>query len=808
MNRRKFLSSAACGAALLPHTVSTSVGATRLKQKSGALTGLITMVKKACERLAPHGWRDLLLSHGLDIMAPNLRNELLKTLPKINRRIRGFEDFALEGRRGIEPGSPARSLLYHAFASPNVHQKPNGASLTSFPTLAEIESVENYVFGATPPLLQEVRSRYPGAPLVIAVFATEYRPALDTAHGRHADMCFSRTGVSRIGTAEALYDGQSRGFLPFVENDSFGIRVLPARYAAYIAVELSGDKTSFGPMRFHEPKDGSKGDETRKFWVPIHKLFDGSECIRGFDLHVFMNAHHVNDKVWRVQENTAILNKWSDPRMYDEYPFTITEGIAEFSSDANHGRGLLTPVPHSKMVEPAVYRGEFRPDLKGQIVTFTVPEGIVNSSGIAGKSSGRLDKPSAPEFVHIRTRLTETGSIEDPPEETDLNSKADMMDILARGKYEAVIYMDYTGDGWISAKCPELIHEVPWHVSAYSIVAPPDFYPRVGQRGLLESLERSVPHSEWRGLWNISPPAALSDSRFAPNLDLAKSGFDLSDTTITAIISLPGGGSAKQTVYTPSENSRRSYMPDEAAAAFDPGADVGLFRYDDTVHLASYKLSSPFPEDTKICAAVSAYWPAAIPDAARSFDQGSESITGISGPWTAVPATDQELGQVGDSPWDGIKGPRLVSHEGKEYAEYVKDQYADYVRNTMDNKFTLALVGRIGLNEYRDRLFCMARVYRVLGTEGFKGFYSLLSFQRVSRNDAQAREAQQKTARKLDDRIFLFRFEVYHPKSRRSHPDPEQFQKSWIEISERTVLYVDPAVILFNEGGGWKVGVE
>ena len=45
---------------------------------------------------------------------------LSQPLSQIDRTVPGFEDFALEGQRGIEPGRPARSLLFHALASPNV----------------------------------------------------------------------------------------------------------------------------------------------------------------------------------------------------------------------------------------------------------------------------------------------------------------------------------------------------------------------------------------------------------------------------------------------------------------------------------------------------------------------------------------------------------------------------------------------------------------------------------------------------------------------------------------------------------------
>lgn len=111
---------------------------------------LLNAVERACTRLAPFGWRDLLLLHGLDITSGTLREELAQPL-QINRTLAGFEDFSVSAMRGIEPGRPADSLLFHAFASPNVSTDIRGEALTEFPTVAEIEQVLNYVYGAAPP---------------------------------------------------------------------------------------------------------------------------------------------------------------------------------------------------------------------------------------------------------------------------------------------------------------------------------------------------------------------------------------------------------------------------------------------------------------------------------------------------------------------------------------------------------------------------------------------------------------------------------------------------------------------------------
>ena len=131
-----------------------------------------------CQRLAPEGWRDLLLavSHDeLDIAAADLSAMLAQPLSQIDRTVPGFEDFALEGTRGIEPGSPARSLLFHALASPNVFRDGAGNDLSAFPTPAEIEAVENYVYGVKPPSLDDLQAQADDHPLAVVVFALEYR---------------------------------------------------------------------------------------------------------------------------------------------------------------------------------------------------------------------------------------------------------------------------------------------------------------------------------------------------------------------------------------------------------------------------------------------------------------------------------------------------------------------------------------------------------------------------------------------------------------------------------------------------------
>ena len=204
----------------------------------------------------------------------------------------------------------------------------------------------------------------------IAVFATEYRPASETVHKRHADMCFSRTGVARVGNTEPLYDDHRRGFLPFDENNDFGFRVLPAKYSAYVALQMDSDGTLFGPMRFIDPDDTS-----RKFWIPLHKLFDGDECIKGLDLTISLSAHHVNEKIKRI--HMRLQNKipnYPDPFQgltLEKPPFKFTTGIAELSTNPDFGKGLLVPEIHTNLIEAA--------EFQGKPLSFKVPSGSSSS---------------------------------------------------------------------------------------------------------------------------------------------------------------------------------------------------------------------------------------------------------------------------------------------------------------------------------------------------------------------------------------------------------------------------------------------
>lgn len=767
---------------------------------------LIDDVFTLCKRLSGGGWRELLLVHGLDIDPGSLR-DLVRQLSKdvsgkIQRSVKGFEDFAAEGRQGIEPGSPARSLLYHAVASPNVLTGVDGRPLGVFPTAREIEQVENYVFGVRPPTLAALREKVKTKRLAVVVFACEYRPASQTCHKIHADLVFARTGIARVGTAPPRYDPARRGFLPEVDEDAFALRVLPARYVAYLAVRKSADAKARRPISRQD------GDEKRHFWTPVHKLFPGSECLHGMTLELRFVAQHVNEKIRRVHLAAGVANPPETP------PFVFTNGIAELANDPDLASGTLAPVPHPRLVEPAT-------DSTGRFVTYQVPP-TADGRFSSFEPNQPNDGVSFPEYVHARTEVLPDGSFRD----LNADPKHPVRTRVAQGGYQALNYVDFSGDGWVGVECPQLagvegvegVEEAPW--PAYSLVTAPDFFPTCDQRELTEwTSSNAVPQSLREQIWNVAP-TPLSDMRFPANLQLhlPHNPFDPAEDTISALVPLWGQLPQPRSFPAVADALRHSHLPDDAAGVFAPGWDCTQDITSAGIkHLAAYGLGSPFPEDAKLCAALSTFWPAVAPDATREMEPATGHQSG-----TVSPLTDQEIGQIGDLPWDGVPGPRLVEVGGLRFAEYASFDHVDYVRNALDRKFTLRLTARVDSTEYERRVMALAYTYLALGAErtgnhqtpislvnkkspqgmiiGERRFWKLFSFQAVIRGSPELEQAQAEAGAVLTGPVYrLTLFPVQVDANGQPGDGPvlaaPDFRKRWIPISKEFVVFVDPSRI-------------
>ena len=804
-------------------------------------TPLIDGVAAACRRLAPLGWRRLLLDvtgGGLDIAGRDLAGQLAGPL-RIDRGHPGFGDFNLAGTRGVEAGAPDRSLLYHALASPGVVADRAGVALRGFPTLAEIDAVENYVYGVRPPTLESLRARAGGRPLGIVVFALQYRSTPHSVHGRHAELCFSRTGIARIGTVGPLYNPRTRGFESVDPERPFDFRVVPQRFAAFVAMQAEGDAESFGPQ------DALPGDDRLSFWVPLHKLFDGTECIAGADVALEVRRDLRNDALaqfHRWLDLSGYQNNWRGEDL-ENFPFLIRdERIASFSRRADFGAGYLEPRP-----APLATAAEYQ----GRRLTWPVdPRFTDNGANLAFSSAQVIGGPPstspsymydtaqetqrpAPEYLNLRHQVHADGRVE------NLNLRPDMMEVIHAGNYQAQHHVDYVGDGWVEARCAALEGAIPTRVPAYAIVGPPDFFPKVSQRDLMAWWRREVPRPVRAALWAV-PPLTLSQTRIAANVTLPIN-FGIDDTTVTAIVTQPAeGGGPVQPPNGPLPEELTG-LPDASPGIFDPGWDTSQgihFTDPDSPlqkFLAGYGLGAPFVEDAKLCAAYGAYWPGVSPDATRAF-QPAKRLSGIVYPWpTIAPLTDEEIGIVPAAtgrymPWDGVRGPTVRTVDGRKVAAYQDAMRVDYLDTP--GTLTAALTSRIDLDEYTARVLAMSRVYWSLGIHDprierryrgsrdpetgrpdghekamieimrLKSAWAVRSFHPVAEGDPALAAAEAAAGARLAG-PKRYRFEVF--RWGRQTPDPDDLRVVLVEMLETAEVYVGGSTVLIRrDEGRWR----
>lgn len=685
---------------------------------------------------AQHGWnQNLAQLKSLD--AATLKDLLLKEDLQIKRNLLGFEDFAKSGKRMIEPGQPAQSLLYHALASPNVYYKQNKTEyLKIFPSLFEIDILENFIYSLSPLNINDLIQKEGIENVALATLSYEYRQGINTTHRKHADLCFSRTGVARVGTDHHHYEDNLRAFTTFPDANKKGMRVLPARYGAFIAVRRNINHKELSVLSYMG-RDKSTSDKAvkRGFWIPIHKIFPGTECLSDqTNLTLSFSNHHENIKLRRVCEYI----KQTDERDLSKAPYTITDSLVEmlyFSDDGNIRTSSMwiSPLPHP-LVEEAL-------DETGKRITIRVPPNPSNAFFAALTLSDKEGARSAPEYVNVRRKLDKNGEVH------DLNNEPNVSELVAKGNYNALMHIDHSCDGWVKAICPALSLT---NLAAYSIVTAPDFIPFVEQRELIEWGTRNKPKKNY---WALEP-WALSDSRLLPNITLKDSPFstDTSDNTIETITALVGplqqGDSKANDQLEASITRRSSFLPDAAAGEFQPGWDITWDRTaDNKLHLSAYGLGSPFLEDAKLCAALSTFWPAAAPDIARSY-----SMEG----WPSVcPLTDEEIGQIGDDAWDGVPGPKRVKYGGLDFVALPDFNHVDYVTQGLLGKFSISKIGQINVNEYANRVDALWMIYQILKALSTKAEWRVLSFRQIEKtNPDLITEIGNVAAQKMQGTIF------------------------------------------------------
>src|SRR5216683_2829045 len=633
-------------------------------------------VRLVINRLAPRGWQQLLALHGLRLDAAELASELTRPLANtkgestIDREVPGFDDFCPSGLRAIEPGKPALSLLYHALASPHVYPSVVGARTDQdFPTLEELDVIENYIYSLARKGLKDFNNA------VVAVFAYQYRSGARSVHRVHADMAYSRAGIARVGTALAHYDAVRRSFWVAPANNAPGVSVMPARYAAFIAErrKLTAEDSVIHPLAAKIP-----GDDKRTFLVPVHKLFPGEkdECLVGDHVEALsFLEYHRSEKLRRIHVFDPAKGGVPALPGFDtnQAPFV------------RESKDLVTLRPTGASI-------------------LLVPNSLSTS-----------------DFLKVlrEARFEGVAGLEDGP-------------------LEAAHLVDGSCDGAIAVRV---------HLSrqleifcAVSFVAAPDFLPLVDQIEVQRwAEERKIAGSAV--YFSQGGPEPLCYGRdCAPNPALvdpsnhSRPAFERAEPanrTFTAVLSrapesMGSPISTKVSVST-------TWLPDAAADVFEPGWDTSMFSDKQGEFYANYGLGSPFPEDTKLCAALNSFWPATAPDVGRTFGQ-----------MTALPLLDGELGfhskhpkvlagQATSSPgWDGEFGPFFVG-KGKKvnFASIVR---GDYTVNSLHGQIGIGELGQIDTVEQLARMDafreCADRIRGNTPMNRFKGL--LVTAEKVS----------------------------------------------------------------------------
>ncbi|MGH8519509.1 MAG: hypothetical protein ACREUE_18810, partial [Panacagrimonas sp.] len=501
--------------------------------------------------------------------------------------------------------------------------------------------------------------------------------------------------------------------------------------------------------------------------------------------------------------------EWSGDDL-ERFPFVMRdEHIASFAKAAEFGPGVVEP-----RAAPFVNRARYKDGWLG----FKVPGEWVATNGVVYFSSGQIlggeadtaesfaqseylyaegsgpeyDR-NAPEYVSLRHRLREDGTLE------DLNDNPDMPRILKQGGYLAQHFIDFAGDGWVEARVKGLptTNALP-QMAAYAPVSPPDFFPLVSQHDLTQWWRNEVPAAIRDGLWAL-PPYALSARRMAPNIELPI-GFSIYDVGASAVVGRAQDKAAPGArVYGQDRISRYSGLPDHSPGVFDPGWDASQGQFYNNpeegiqAFLQNHGLGTPFVEDVKLCAALGSYWPAIAPDSTRSFSPFKRP-TGYDYPWpTIVPLTDAETGiEAIDGKyqgWDGVRGPQLaVGAEGKRVVEYADIDRVDYI--ALPGTMTIAHLAKVDLAETKSRVLAMAAVYWSLGVRDpdyrkrypkgrraitelmkAKAGWAVLSFRPVrAQDEAEMAEAQKKAGKLTASGGPRYRFHVYRPLAQTRHP--------------------------------------
>ncbi len=655
----------------------------------------------------------------------------------------GFDDFA--GHRLIEPGYPAGSLLYHALASPRV--KPAGFGPQQYPGIAQLDVLENIIYGLKAMDGEDWNN------MVLAVFAYEYRPAYKTPHHNHADMVFSRTGIARIGEYGMNYDAVSRCFInkPAVAGKTKNIAVAPARYGLFLAKKVTGET---GITLMGKATDGN--DPSRSFLQPVRKIFSDDTLISAN--HVTFKEYHITEKLYSLVKKSANsfdnpVDKSGKPRFdIEKPPFKVESNhSANLVTSTAIGSSVLVTSVAAPLVRLAVQNNQriFLKVSKDDEAYFSAlntahvgDEEVLDIHSPADDIVREVNDYAVPRNVPMFVNIKYMQDKKDPSKLIHLDTTEQKGHVF--DNYKAGLFEDSICDGcvtvdtslWTSSTVPPAVLKN--CLPAFSIITAPDFFPLVDPFDLLEFDLAATPKETnffEGGLYSLCSERTAPNQRLV-NPATGKTAFDVHAPnradTFTAVLCDEMGEKANTGDFSqPADRDYQatSFLPDVCSGIFAPGWDITYAN--DTPHkdmygqdeykkkdsyLSTRGLGSPFAEDMKLCAAMDGMWPAASPDAARTY-QGSLDVE-YRNP-ASIPLLDTEIGLHKDSPackslkmpeslgWDGEQGPFLQRKEGHVLVNFTDLASADYIENSMQGKLNMSLLRELTSAELRARMACL-----------------------------------------------------------------------------------------------------
>ena len=207
------------------------------------------------------------------------------------------------------------------------------------------------------------------------------------------------------------------------------------------------------------------------------------------------------------------------------------------------------------------------------------------------------------------------------------------------------------------------------------------------------------------------------------------------------------------------------------------------------------------------------FWPAVAPDSSNNFWDNPKHFVTVS------PLTDEETGRSGDRPWDGAHGPKVINIQGsRPQIEYLDFAYVDYVKNALENKFTLIHTGEVDIGKYKSRILALATAYNVIDrplhvpSNTTKLKWPVISFREISATDPELQQAQSQADPSgqtvLKDYIYRI---IFCDLGDEKTGQRDDFKKAVVDIKKMITVFVGSnsleeggMVLLKDEDGDWR----